>query len=252
MFSTEKIGAIAIQTDIEELTKIYTHDKRTHTDSRPWVMLNMIASSNGLATLDGLSGKLGGEEDRALFKTLRGIADFILVGLKTVHEEKYNPPELSEAAKSLREATGRDRTPRVAVVSNSLEIDPKIPLFASDQYSPVLITSESSPAAKRKLLSEKYEIILAGEERVDFKRAINQLSMEPKQTVLVEGGPSINKQLVSDDLFDELCITISPFHSDDESVEKVTTDINYPNGHMKEVRRISVNDFIFCRYLRIR
>ena len=84
MFSTEKIGAIAIQTDIEELTKIYTHDKRTHTDSRPWVMLNMIASSNGLATLDGLSGKLGGDEDRALFRTLRGIADFILVGLKTV------------------------------------------------------------------------------------------------------------------------------------------------------------------------
>ena len=76
--------------------------------------------------------------------------------------------------------------------------------------------------------------------------------MKPKQTVLVEGGPSINKQLVSDDLFDELCITISPFHSDDESVEKVTTGINYPNGHMKEVRRISVNDFIFCRYLRIR
>ena len=126
MFSTEKIGAIAIQTDIKELTKIYTHDKRTHTDSRPWVMLNMIASSNGLATLDGLSGKLGGEEDRALFRTLRGIADFILVGLKTVHEEKYNPPELSEAAKSLREATGKDRTPRVAVVSNSLEIDPKV------------------------------------------------------------------------------------------------------------------------------
>ena len=118
MFSTEKIGAIAIKTNIEELTKIYTHDKRTHTDSRPWVMLNMIASSNGLATLDGLSGKLGGEEDRALFKTLRGIADFILVGLKTVHEEKYNPPELSQAAKSLREATGRDRTPRIAVVSN--------------------------------------------------------------------------------------------------------------------------------------
>ena len=28
-------------------------------------MLNMITSSNGLATLDGLSGKLGGDEDRS-------------------------------------------------------------------------------------------------------------------------------------------------------------------------------------------
>ena len=50
----------------------------------------MITSSNGLATLDGLSGKLGGDEDRELFRTLRGMADFILVGLKTVLEERYN------------------------------------------------------------------------------------------------------------------------------------------------------------------
>ncbi len=252
MFSTEMREGIAIQTDIEELTKIYTDDRRTHTDNQPWVMLNMIASSNGLATLDGLSGKLGGKEDRALFRTLRGVSDFILVGLNTVHEEKYNPPELPEAVKSLREEAGRDRIPRIAVVSNSLEIDPNIPLFASDRYSPVLITSKSSPASKRKLLSEKYEIILAGEQRVDFKTAINKLASGNKQTVLVEGGPSINKQFVSEDLFDELCITISPFYSDDENDEKVTTDKSYPKGYMKEVRRISVNDFIFCRYLRSR
>ena len=173
-------------------------------------MLNMIASSNGLATLDGLSGKLGGDEDRELFRTLRGIADFILVGLKTVSEERYNPPKI-------------DNT------TNSLEIDPEIPLFASELYSPILVTSKSSPSEKRESLAKRYEVVLSGEDRVDFKKAINALTEGKGEIVLVEGGPSINRQLVAADLFDELCITVSPLHS-----------------------KIEVNDFTFYRYLRNR
>ena len=215
-------------------------------------MLNMIASSNGLATLDGLSGKLGGDEDREVFKTLRGMADFILVGLKTVLEERYNPPKLDNKLAAFRESSGKDRLPRVVVASNSLEIDPGIPLFASELYSPILVTSESSPLNKRQSLAKKYDIVLSGEERVDFMEAINALTEGKGGIVLVEGGPSINKQLVAADLFDELCITVSPFHSNDASGELVTTDKSYPDGDMEEARRIEVNDYIFYRYLRKR
>ena len=215
-------------------------------------MLNMIASSNGLATLDGLSGKLGGAEDRELFRTLRGMADFILVGLKTVSEERYNPPKLDDAVAAFRKSSGKDRLPRVVVVSNSLEIDPGVPLFASEPYSPILVTSESSPLKKRESLSKKYDIVLAGEERVDFRKVINALTEGKGEIVLVEGGPSINKQLVAADLFDELCITVSPFHSNDTNGEMVTTDKSYPDGDMEETRRVIVNDFIFYRYLRNR
>lgn len=215
-------------------------------------MLNMIASSNGLATLDGLSGKLGGDEDRELFKTLRSIADFILVGLKTVLEERYNPPKLDNELAAFRESSGKDRLPRLVVASNSLEIDPEIPLFESELYSPILVTSESSPLNKRQSLAKKYDIVLSGEERVDFREAINALTKGKGGIILVEGGPSINKQLVAADLFDELCITVSPFHSNDASGELVTTDKSYPDGYMEEARRIEVNDYIFYRYLRKR
>ncbi len=74
-------------------------------------MLNMITSSNGLATLDGLSGKLGGEEDRELFRTLRGMADFILVGLKTVLEERYNPPKIDNIMAAFRKNSGKEEFP---------------------------------------------------------------------------------------------------------------------------------------------
>ncbi len=215
-------------------------------------MLNMIASSNGLATLDGLSGKLGGDEDRELFRTLRGIADFILVGLKTVSEERYNPPKIDNTMATFRKNSGKDKLPRVAVVTNSLEIDPEIPLFASELYSPILVTSKSSPSEKRESLAKRYEVVLSGEDRVDFKKAINALTEGKRGIVLVEGGPSINRQLVTADLFDELCITVSPLHSNDTNGELVTTDKSYPHGHMEEARKIEVNDFTFYRYLRNR
>ena len=115
-----------------------------------------------------------------------------------------------------------------------------------------MLTSKSSPLDKRESLAKKYDIVLSGEERVDFREAIDALTEGKGGIVLVEGGPSINKQLVAADLFDELCITFSPFHSNDASGELVTTDKSYPDGDMEEARRIEVNDYIFYRYLRNR
>jgi riboflavin biosynthesis pyrimidine reductase len=215
-------------------------------------MLNMIASSNGLATRNGLSGQLGGDEDKSLFRTLRSLSDFILVGLKTVHEERYKPPRLTKEEIDGRKLSGKCLLPRITVVSNSLNINRETPLFSSDTYSPTLLTSESSRDAGKPKLLEEYEIISAGKERVDFREGINKLTTQRGQIVLVEGGPSINKQLVAADLFDELCITFSPFYSDDVDSNIVTTDKSYPPGHFKEVRRVGINGFTFSRYLRNR
>ena len=180
------------------------------------------------------------------------MADFILVGLKTVLEERYNPPKIDNIMATFRKNSGKDKLPRIVVVTNSLEIDPGIPLFASELYSPILVTSKSSPSEKRESLAKRYEVVLSGEDRVDFKKAINALTEGKGEIVLVEGGPSINRQLVTADLFDELCITVSPLHSNDANGELVTTDKSYPHGHMEEARRIEVNDFTFYRYLRNR
>ena len=41
---------------------------------RPWVMLNMVASIDGAAAIDGLSGGLSSEPDKAMFGALRAQA----------------------------------------------------------------------------------------------------------------------------------------------------------------------------------
>ena len=86
--------------EIEHLISTYRSDKRIHSDGSPWVLMNMISSSNGLATRDGLSGSLGGPEDRELFRFLRSVADVIIVGYGTVRDETVSYTHLTLPTKA--------------------------------------------------------------------------------------------------------------------------------------------------------
>ena len=46
---------------------------------RPYVVLNMVATVDGRATIDGLSGTVSNRADRELFHALRGAVDAVLV-----------------------------------------------------------------------------------------------------------------------------------------------------------------------------
>src|ERR1700761_2498477 len=51
---------------------------------RPYVLLNMVATADGRATLAGRSGPLSARADRELFHGLRAAVDGVLVGAGTV------------------------------------------------------------------------------------------------------------------------------------------------------------------------
>ncbi len=238
--------------EILNLVSVYTSDKRIHKNGNPWVLLNMITSSNGLATLNGLSGPLGGIADKALFTALRGIADVIIAGYSTVRDEQYRPPQLTKELITKRESLGQSPLPTIAIVSNRLNFDERIPLFSSSEYHPVILTSSSSPEKNRENVSPTCEVFICGEDKVDLKKGVDTLSSRFGKIILVEGGPSLNTQFVENDLLDELCITTSPLHSDDESAITATTDRSYPPGQMLQDRRMEVNEFIFTRFLRNR
>src|SRR5260370_19095156 len=64
-------------------------DRPSSTPPRPRVLLNMIATADGRATLAGRSGTISASADRALFHALRTAADGVLVGAGTVRIERY-------------------------------------------------------------------------------------------------------------------------------------------------------------------
>ena len=59
------------------------------TAERPYLVLNMVSSLDGKATLEGRTQALSGEADRALFHELRTQADAVMVGAGTARSERY-------------------------------------------------------------------------------------------------------------------------------------------------------------------
>jgi riboflavin biosynthesis pyrimidine reductase len=171
---------------------LYAADLRPAPADRPWVLVNMIASVDGGTAVDGRSGSLGGPGDKAVFAAIRAVADVVLVGAGTVRAEGYGPTR-----------TGA----RIAVVTASGDLSPDLRLFAERQ---LVVTCERCPAARREALAAVADVIVAGDERVDVRAALAALGERGASVVLCEGGPSLNGQLVADDLVDEWCLTLSP------------------------------------------
>lgn len=185
-------------------------EDRTHADGRPWLFTNMVASLDGAAAVDGLSGALGDGDDRLMFRSLRASADAILVGAGTINAEGYRPPQVSPEVHAIREAAGRAPRPIIAVVSASLSIDPTLELFGDSTYRPIIFTAERADAERRRNLAAHADIVTLGAERVDLAAALKHLGESGFATVLSEGGPTLNGQLIRDGLVDEWNLTLAP------------------------------------------
>ena len=151
---------------------------------RPWVVLSMIVSIDGAIRVGNTSGGLANDTDRAIFRRLRDRADLIVVGARTAIDEGYRP------------ATRPGQ--RIAIVSTSGKLPFDNELFAAG--STLVIAPIDGPDLP-------VTTVRAGVGQADVMAAINELS---PRCALVEGGPTLNGQLVSTGAFDELCVTYSP------------------------------------------
>jgi riboflavin biosynthesis pyrimidine reductase len=235
----------------------YTADARPTPRGRPWLLLNMIATVDGAATdTTGLSGGLAGPGDRRVFAALRGVADVVLAGATTVRTERYGPARPSSEVESQRLARGQAARPRVAVVSASLRLDPELRLFreAKPDARPILVTTAEALAADTPLhrrLRSLADLVVAGEGRVDWHAALSTLrSQMGTEVLLVEGGPTINAQLVAADLVDELCLTLSPRLVAGDAPRIIGASHPSSPRPLSVDRVIVDDDFVFLRYLR--
>ncbi|MCC5952460.1 MAG: pyrimidine reductase family protein [Acidimicrobiia bacterium] len=195
---------------LDEVAAVVRAEERRSTGDRPWVTLNMITSVDGAAALDGRSGGLGHPADKAVFRALRAMADAVLVGAGTVRAERYGPVVLNGDLEEIRLTEGQLALPRVVVVSGSGDLDPELPLFGGNEPTPLVVTTTSGAATVRRILGDRTDLVAVGEDTVDLARALAELGDLGLETILCEGGPSLNGQLVADGLVDELCVSVAP------------------------------------------
>ncbi|MGH3441785.1 MAG: dihydrofolate reductase family protein [Nitriliruptorales bacterium] len=177
---------------------------------RPYVYLDMVASADGAATVDGRTRELGRSADALAFSRLREWCDAILVGASTVRIEDYGPPRPKDEARARREARGLDPYPRLVVVTRSLALNPGGRLFSEASRPPVVLVPEDADEDRLGALRGVAEVVQAGAGGVDLVLALGELRRLGVAYLLCEGGPTLNAELLARGLVDELFLTVSP------------------------------------------
>lgn len=175
----------------------------------PRFRANFIASIDGAVTLDGSGRKLGTQTDRRVFTRLREVADVVLVGAVTATAKPYVDIQLGADARAWRLSHGLSPALPVAVVSSRAVIPPQ--LLNNPTVPPiVLVSSTADGACRRALMNSGAVVREIGEGPIDSAAVKSALAELGLNRVLVEGGPTLFSQLVSQNSIDELCITTSP------------------------------------------
>jgi riboflavin-specific deaminase-like protein len=163
------------------------------------VRVNFATSIDGAVTIEGRSRGLSSDADRELFHLLRAMADVVLVGAGTVRAENYGGAR-----------PGDRRTPPIAVVTRSLELDLGSRLFTDTAVPPIVVTCAAAPAERLRALTSVADVVVAGDGEVDISAALDQLAERGLEQVVCEGGPQLFGALVAAAAVDELCLSVAP------------------------------------------
>jgi riboflavin biosynthesis pyrimidine reductase len=175
-----------------------------------WLRVNFVSSIDGAVTVDGKSGGLGGDADHRVFDILRRLCDVVLVAAGTVRTEGYGPMVVDQDAVDARVARGLKTQPVFAIVSQSLDFDPKSPIFTEAPKKPILITTGASSERSREALQYVADIIVCGEKELDAAVMVEDLASRGLGRIHCEGGPSLFGTLLAAGVVNELCLTVSP------------------------------------------
>jgi riboflavin-specific deaminase-like protein len=220
--------------------------------SRPYLLLNMISTADGRATLGGRSGAIGGRADRELFHGLRTAVDAVMAGAGTVRAERYRRLVRDERRREIRRERGLAEEPLACIVSGRLALSGEIPLLA-DPGARVAILTASAASLPRECRADIEYVRATREGVLDLTGAMSELRHRlGVRTVLCEGGPHLNSQLLAEGLVDELFLSLSPklAGGDDasESLRIVSGPELDPPVTMELLAALEHESHLFLRY----
>jgi 2,5-diamino-6-(ribosylamino)-4(3H)-pyrimidinone 5'-phosphate reductase len=169
---------------------------------RPYVFLNSAMSADGkISTIAREQVRISGKEDLQRVDELKADADAIMVGVGTVLADDPKLTVKSAALRRKRVAQGRTEDPlRIVVDSNA-----RTPVTAAILGSNALVAvAQQAPRDRVDALSKKAEVIVVGKNKVDLTKLLTNLKDRGVDSVLVEGGATLNFALFELGLVDEV------------------------------------------------
>ncbi len=180
--------------------------------NRPYVFINIATTADGkIDTFERKGAAISSRQDKDRVDELRAESDAVLVGGKTLLGELPKLTVKSEALREARIKRGMTANPiKVGIVTKAdipLESDF---IKAGSARVVIFTTSQTSRSQLEALRMNGVEIFVHDTARVDLQKMMNTLAELGVKRLMVEGGGTINFELLRQKLVDEIMIYIAP------------------------------------------
>ena len=151
-------------------------------------------------------------EDKAHLLRQRALGDAVLIGHSTLKHDNVRLGLPDPKMREERVARGQTPYPVRVIVSNEGRIDASLKIFQAEISPIVIFSTLRMPARHQKALRKKATLHLSDASEVDLAWMLRQLRHEyGVRTVACEGGATLFRALLEQDLVDQLNLTIAPY-----------------------------------------
>lgn len=166
----------------------------------------MITTLDGRASFQGDTKQLGSTADTAHLVKLRTGFDAVMIGAGTMRAERYGRIISRPEHRKQREAEGLDPDALAVIISGGLDLPFDAPLFTDGNGRVLVFTHKNEVPATNTPVD-----LVSSEEIIHIREVLAHLrEREGIQSLLCEGGPHLLRQLVAENLVDDLYITLTP------------------------------------------
>ncbi len=180
--------------------------------NRPYVFINVAMTADGkIDTFARKGAAISSARDKERVDQLRAEADAILVGGKTLLGESPKLTVKSEALREGRIREGRSPNPiKVGVISVADIPSDSDFIKVGNTRVVIFTTSRTSNEQLERLRACGVEVFVDDAPRVDLVRMMLILKRLGVERLMVEGGGTINFELLRLGLVDELTLYVAP------------------------------------------
>ncbi len=179
---------------------------------RPFVFINVAMTADGkIDTFQRKGAAISSERDKERVDHLRAEADAIMVGGKTLLDEDPKLIVKSEALRTERLALGLSPNPIKVGVVTEARLQPDSQFLNTGPASIVIFTTRWTSKHHISLLKSRgVDVYVDDSEKVNLFRALETLKEIGVERLMVEGGATLNFELLRLGLVDELTAYVAP------------------------------------------
>jgi len=200
--------------------------------NRPFVFINVAMTADGkIDTFLRKGSAISSQRDKQRVDQLRAEADAVMVGGRTLLDEDPKLTVKSEALRAERVARGLLPNPvKVGIVTKAdLGTHSKF-LYEGPARVVIFTTHQTSKEQLAFLRSQGADVYTHDQERVDLPDALATLKGLGIQRLMVEGGATLNFELLRLGLVDEISAYIAPMIFGGESAPTMVSGPGLPRS----------------------